>query len=66
MTDKLQHIVSARNHAFELMLEAQALMDAARTEGEKRTADGLYYAAWGAYTLLVEAEKNEKRKERGK
>ena len=65
MTDKLQHIIAARNHAFELMLKAQGLMDAAQTEGEKRTADGLYYAAWGAYTLLVEAEKTEKRKGKG-
>lgn len=66
MTDKLQHIISARNHAFELMLEAQALMDAAETAGHKRSADALYYAGWGAYTLLIEAEKIEKRKERGK
>ena len=50
-------VVSARNHAYELMLTAQSMMDYAETEREKRIADYFYHAAWGAYWLMVEIER---------
>lgn len=50
-------IVSARNHAFELMLSAQQMMDYAETERDRKIADYLYHAAWGAYWMMVELGK---------
>ena len=60
----LDHIIPARNASYENMLTAQAMMDFAQTEQEKVIAESLYRMNWAAYSLLVELEKLEKKKQR--
>ena len=59
---KKEYIIQARNHAYDMMLNAQGMMDYAENESEKNIADYLYRMSWAAYWTLVELEKMGKRK----
>ena len=55
---KKEHIVEARNHAYELMLTAQSMMAYAETKRDMKIAAYLYHAAFGGYWMMVEIEKS--------
>lgn len=49
-----QLITAAHNHAYEIMLLGQYMMDRATTDSERMVADCVYYSGWSTYWMMVE------------